>query len=151
MTYSFFTYTTTSYRCNVFGNWASQPYAKTWAFKFRLKGIFHSQQSFFFLRRLQKWKNLPHRFDVYLVSVKSTVKILSIFVAFLENMNFSVKSSRNLPARWWTHNVAKTFSMRYFLSFFYFNANKNEINPFHDRERISGIFLYILCIVKLNR
>ena len=29
--------------------------------------------------------NLPLK---YLVSVKSTVKILSIFVAFLENMNF---------------------------------------------------------------
>ena len=32
--------------------------------------------------------NLHRRFDVYLVSVKLTVKILSFFVAFLENMNF---------------------------------------------------------------
>jgi hypothetical protein len=62
------------------------------------------------------------------------------FVAFSEYMNFTVKSGRNLPARWWTHNVAKTFSMRYFKSFFYFNSNKNDINPFHDRERIYGIF-----------
>ena len=34
-------------------------------------------------------RNLHRRFDVYLVSVKSTVKTLSFFVAFLENMNFN--------------------------------------------------------------
>ena len=34
-------------------------------------------------------KNLHHRFDTYLVNVKTTMKILSIFVAFLENMNFN--------------------------------------------------------------
>ena len=40
-------------------------------------------------------KNLHRRFDTYLVNVKSTVKIWSIFVAFLENVNFnSQKSSR---------------------------------------------------------
>ena len=34
-------------------------------------------------------KNLHRRFDItYVVSVKSTVKISSIFVAFLENTNF---------------------------------------------------------------
>ena len=32
---------------------------------------------------------LHHQFDINLV--KSTVKILSIFVAFLENMNFKMK------------------------------------------------------------
>ena len=36
-------------------------------------------------------KNLHHRFDNYLVSVKSTVKIWSIFVVFLENTNFSTQ------------------------------------------------------------
>ena len=35
-------------------------------------------------------KNLHRQFDTYLVNVKSTVKILSIFVAFLENMNFTI-------------------------------------------------------------
>ena len=34
-------------------------------------------------------KNLHRRFDTYLVNVKLTVKIWSIFVAFLENMNFT--------------------------------------------------------------
>ena len=34
-------------------------------------------------------KHLHCRFDTYLVNVKSTVKIWSIFVAFLENMNFN--------------------------------------------------------------
>ena len=33
-------------------------------------------------------KNLHHRFDTYLVNVKLTGKIWSIFVAFLENINF---------------------------------------------------------------
>ena len=36
-------------------------------------------------------KNLHRPFDTYLVNVKSTVKIWSIFVAFLENMNFTVQ------------------------------------------------------------
>ena len=36
----------------------------------------------------RNWKNLHCPFDTYLVNVKSTVKIWSIFVAFLENMNF---------------------------------------------------------------
>ena len=35
-------------------------------------------------------KNLHSRFDTYLENVKLTVKIWSIFVAFLENMNFTV-------------------------------------------------------------
>ena len=34
-------------------------------------------------------KNLHQQFDTYLVTVKSTVKIWSILVAFLENMNFT--------------------------------------------------------------
>ena len=34
-------------------------------------------------------KNLHLRFDTYLVNVKSMVKIWSIFVAFLENVNFN--------------------------------------------------------------
>ena len=33
-------------------------------------------------------KNLHQQFDTYLVNVKSKVKIWSIYVAFLENMNF---------------------------------------------------------------
>ena len=37
----------------------------------------------------KKLQNLHRQFDVYLVSVKSTVKILSFFVAFLEHMNFN--------------------------------------------------------------
>ena len=37
-------------------------------------------------------KNLHHAFDTYLVNVKLKVKILSIFVAFLENMNFNNKN-----------------------------------------------------------
>ena len=43
-------------------------------------------------------KNLHHRFDAYLVKFKSTLKIWSIFVAFLENMNFKFKSA------WWVGN-----------------------------------------------
>ena len=39
----------------------------------------------------KKAVNLHSRFDVYLVSVKSTVKILPTFVAFLENINFKMK------------------------------------------------------------
>ena len=34
-------------------------------------------------------KNLHHWFDTYLVNVKLTVKVWSIFEAFLENMNFT--------------------------------------------------------------
>ena len=34
-------------------------------------------------------KNLHLRFDTYLANVKSTVKTWSIFVAFLENINFN--------------------------------------------------------------
>ena len=37
----------------------------------------------------KNWKNLHHQFDI--VTVKSTVKILSIFVAFLENMILKAK------------------------------------------------------------
>ena len=40
----------------------------------------------------KKLRNLHGRFDVSLVSVKSLVKILQFFVAFLENMNFTGKS-----------------------------------------------------------
>ena len=35
-------------------------------------------------------KNLHRRLDTYFVNVKSMVKIWSIFVAFLENMNFNI-------------------------------------------------------------
>ena len=39
----------------------------------------------------KNWRNLHRRFDImYLVSVKSTVKISTFFVAFLENTNFNV-------------------------------------------------------------
>jgi hypothetical protein len=38
-------------------------------------------------------KNLYHRFDTYLVNVKSTVKIWSIFVAYLESMNFTYEEA----------------------------------------------------------
>ena len=37
----------------------------------------------------KKFKNLYPRFDVYLVSVKSTVKISQFLVVLLENMNFT--------------------------------------------------------------
>ena len=43
--------------------------------------------SLYFLRRLQKLEKSSSSFWHYVVSVKSTVKISSIFVAFLENMN----------------------------------------------------------------
>ena len=44
-----------------------------------------------FSKKGQKnWRNLHRRFDIkYVVSVKSMVKISSIFVAFLANMNFT--------------------------------------------------------------
>ena len=35
-----------------------------------------------------------NQFDIYLVNVKLTVKILYSFVAFLENMNFKLKMTR---------------------------------------------------------
>ena len=41
-----------------------------------------------FLEDHKNWPNLHGQFDVHYVSVKSTVKILSIFVAFFENTNF---------------------------------------------------------------
>ena len=34
-------------------------------------------------------KNLYRQFDTYLVNVKSTLKIWSVFVAFLEKKNFT--------------------------------------------------------------
>ena len=34
------------------------------------------------------WRNLYRPFDIYYIRVKSTMKISSLFVAFLENMNF---------------------------------------------------------------
>ena len=38
----------------------------------------------------KNWQNLHGQFDSqYIVTLKSTLKILSIFVAFLENMNFT--------------------------------------------------------------
>ena len=43
-------------------------------------------------------KNLHHGFETSLVNIKSTVKILSIFVAFLENMNFKVIGLKRLFA-----------------------------------------------------
>ena len=43
-----------------------------------------------FLEGNKKWHNLHRRLDTYLVNVKSTVKILFIFVDFLDNMNFKV-------------------------------------------------------------
>ena len=44
-------------------------------------------------------KNIHRQFDTYLVNVKSTVKIWSIFVAFLENMNFKPIQ------KWWLEIV----------------------------------------------
>ena len=41
-------------------------------------------------------KNLHRWFETYLVNVKSTVKIWSIFVAFLENMKFKREVGPNL-------------------------------------------------------
>ena len=43
-------------------------------------------------------KNLHHQFDTYLVNVKLTVKIWSIFVAFIENMNFNLQTRPRLRA-----------------------------------------------------
>ena len=45
---------------------------------------------YMFSKRVTKIeKNVQHGFDTYLENVKSMVKIFSIFVAFLENMNFT--------------------------------------------------------------
>ena len=57
----------------------------------------------YILRRPQKLKKSSPSIRHYLVSVKSTVKISSIFVAFLEIMNFivvksQVKMSQNFVA-----------------------------------------------------
>ena len=38
-----------------------------------------------------EYLNIHRWFETYLVNVKSMVKISSIFVAFLENMNFALK------------------------------------------------------------
>jgi hypothetical protein len=51
--------------------------------------FFFSLNFMFSKKATEKLRNLHRRFDVYLVSVKSTVKTLSFFVAFLENMNFN--------------------------------------------------------------
>ena len=40
-------------------------------------------------KAIKKLPKLHHRFDIYLVRVKSTVKILSLFVAFSGNMNIN--------------------------------------------------------------
>ena len=48
-----------------------------------------SSLKFMFSKKATKIeKNLHHWFDTYLVNVKLTVKVWSIFEAFLENMNF---------------------------------------------------------------
>ena len=47
---------------------------------------FHVSAIFNFLNKATK---IEKGFDTYLVNVKSTVKIFSIFVAFLEKMNFT--------------------------------------------------------------
>ena len=46
----------------------------------------------FFLKFMfsKKTSKIDEIFTVYVANVKSTVKILSTFVAFLENMNFSL-------------------------------------------------------------
>ena len=56
---------------------------------FMIKTNFHLKIKFMFSKKATKIeKNLHRQFDTYLVNVKSTVKIWSIFVAFLDNMNF---------------------------------------------------------------
>ena len=52
------------------------------------------QQSSCFLRRTKSWPKIWH----LLHNVKSTVKISSIFVAFLENMNFT--KAEKLFSKW---------------------------------------------------
>ena len=46
-----------------------------------------------FSNKAKSGKNLNHQFDTYLSNVKSTMKIWSIFVAFLENMNLKEEPS----------------------------------------------------------
>ena len=49
----------------------------------------------------KKLQNLHRQFDLYLVSVKSMMKILKFCVAFLANMNFNIKLS-------WMQNMKKS-------------------------------------------
>ena len=51
-----------------------------------------------FLERPQKLMKSSPSICRNVVSVKSMVKISSIFVAFLENMNFNVGGGQNLPS-----------------------------------------------------
>ena len=51
-------------------------------------GICHQLLTFFQIGSGHTVSKNATKIDTYLVNVKSTVKIFSIFVAFLENMNF---------------------------------------------------------------
>ena len=58
-------------------------------------------------KKAQKLTKFSPSIWCYVVSVKSTVKILSIFVAFLENVNFSKNPNLNphQGIRWYTTSV----------------------------------------------
>ena len=58
-------------------------------------------------------KNLHRRFDTY-CNVKSMVKISSIFVAFLENMNFIIAAI-----------IGKTLLILFWFTIYDFSLNEN--------------------------
>ena len=39
--------------------------------------------------RHKNLRNLPHGFDIYLVNIKTIIKIAQVFVAFSEKLNFN--------------------------------------------------------------
>ena len=47
----------------------------------------------FFLEGHKSLRNLPHGFDIYLVNIKTMRKIVQIFIAFSEKLNFTWKKS----------------------------------------------------------
>ena len=50
---------------------------------------------------------LPHGFDIYLVNVKTMRKIVQIFVAFSEKLNFKVPEVPEVPVEVFLNRIVK--------------------------------------------
>ena len=62
-------------------------------------------------------KNLYHQFDVIVVNVKSMVKILLIFVAFLANTNFTHKNKQNCMTSYLIQSLFSCYMFQIKLNF----------------------------------
>ena len=90
----------------------------------------HCDLRMIFMKNLHRW------FDTYLVKVKSTVKIWSIFVAFLENMNFKSCSLQKVVTSWHTYNKNKVIGHPYTIT------SRNKLKKHSATKNWSDLSLF---------